>query len=149
MNDAKEYLDNAQRGAAELADRYVTLWNEPDPARRRELISGLWTENGTQILQAPEEARKIAASPGIGMNAVLEAHGHAELEQRATSAYEHWGASEGASFRRRDDADRVHDVVKFHWEAVDKDGEVFAVGLNVFVLAEDGRIRRDYSFVVG
>jgi hypothetical protein len=53
------------------------------------------------------------------------------------------------SFRGRDDADRLGDVVKFHWEAVTKDGELFAVGLNFMVLAADGRIERDYTFVVG
>ena len=40
------------------------------------------------------------------------------------------------------------DVVKFHWEAVAKDGEAFEVGLNFLVLAADGRLARDYTFVV-
>ena len=35
----------------ELADRYVTLWNEPDAEQRRRLIEELWTEDGGQILQ--------------------------------------------------------------------------------------------------
>jgi hypothetical protein len=50
--------------------------------------------------------------------------------RRAASAYEHWVGSEGLSFRGRDDAERLGDVVKFHWEAVAEDGEVFGVGLN-------------------
>ncbi len=49
--------------------------------------------------------------------------------------------------RARDDAERLGDVVKFHWEAVTKDDEVFGVGLNFLVLAADGRIERDYTFV--
>jgi hypothetical protein len=64
------------------------------------------------------------------------------------SANEHWVGSEGLSFRGRDDAERLGDVVKFHWEAVAKDGELFGVGLNFLVLAADGRIERDYTFVV-
>ena len=48
----------------------------------------------------------------------------------------------------RRDAERLGDVVKFHWEAVAKDGEVFGVGLNFLVIAADGRIERDYTFVV-
>jgi hypothetical protein len=148
MTEAKEFIDNAQRSAAELADRYVALWNEADPDRRRELIAGLWAEDGEYILQAAEEARKIAAGPGVGANAVFEVRGHVEIEARAASAYDHWVASEGWSFRRRGDADRVRDVVKFHWEAVDKDGEVTGVGLNFLVLAGDGRIMRDYVFVL-
>jgi hypothetical protein len=147
MNQATEYIDNAQLSAAELADRYVALWNEGDPSRRRELIAGLWNEDGEHVLQPPEEARRIAAGPGVGGSAIIEVRGHAELDARATSAYEHWVAREGWSFRRRDDADRVHDVVKFHWEAVDGDGEVTGVGLNVLVVGADGRIRRDYTFV--
>jgi hypothetical protein len=70
------------------------------------------------------------------------------IEARAASAYEHWVGSEGLSFRGRDDADRLGDVVKLHWEAVAKDGTVFAVGLSFLVLAADGRIERDYTFIV-
>lgn len=64
-----------------------------------------------------------------------------------TSAYEHWMGSQGLNFRRRDDAEQLSDVLKFHWEARDKNGELFAVGLHVLVLAADGRIERDYTFV--
>lgn len=39
--------------------------------------------------------------------------------------------------------------MKFHWEAVTNDGETAAVGLNVLVLAADGRIERNYTFVDG
>ena len=132
----------------ELADKYLALWNEPDADRRRRLIAELWTEDGRHILQPPEEIRGIAAQPGIGLTAILEARGHEEIEARAASAYGHWVGAEGLSFRGRDDADRLGDVVKFHWEAVATDGERFAVGLNVLVLAADGRIERDYTFVV-
>jgi hypothetical protein len=83
------------------------------------------------------------------MAAILEAHGYDEIEARAASAYEHWVGSEGLSFRGRDDADRLADVVKLHWEAVARDGTVFAVGLSILVLATDGRIERDYTFIVG
>jgi hypothetical protein len=41
------------------------------------------------------------------------------------------------------------DVVKFHWEAVADDGSTAAVGLNVLVLAADGRVQRNYAFVDG
>jgi hypothetical protein len=149
MSEMTEYSDNAQQSAAELADRYVALWNEADPERRRTLIAGLWSEQGEHILQPPEEARRIAAGPGIGGSAIIEGRGHAEIEARATSAYEQWVATEGWSFRHRDDADRVHDVVKFHWEAVAEDGEVTGSGLNLLVVAADGRIERDYTFVDG
>ena len=130
------------------AEKYVALWNEPDADRRRRMIAELWTEDGRHILQPPEEIRAIAAQPGIALTAILEARGYDEIEARATSAYEHWVGSEGLSFRGRDDADRLGDVVKLHWEAVSQDGSVSAVGLSFLVLAADGRIERDYTFVV-
>ena len=37
--------------------------------------------------------------------------------------HEHSVGSAGLSFRGRDDAERLGDVVKFHWEAVAKGGE--------------------------
>jgi hypothetical protein len=134
--------------AADLAERYVALWNEPDADRRRQMIAELWTEDGTHILQPPQEIRAIAAQPGIGLTAILQAQGHDEIEARATSAYAHWVGSEGLSFRGRDDADRLGDVVKLHWEAIASDGSVFGVGLSILVIAADGRIKRDYTFIV-
>jgi hypothetical protein len=133
--------------AAKMADRYIALWNEPDADRRRRTIAELWTEDGRHLLQPPQEIGRIAAQPGIGLTAILEARGREEIEARVASAYEHWVASEGLSFRRRDDAEQLGDVLKFHWEALDKDGELFAVGLHFLVLAADGRIERDYTFV--
>ncbi|HEX7291620.1 MAG TPA: hypothetical protein VF250_10895 [Conexibacter sp.] len=113
------------------------------------MIAELWTDGGSQILQPPQEMREIAASPGIGLAATLEARGHAELEARARTSYEHWVGSERLSFRGRGDAERLGDVVKFHWEAVTDGGETAAAGLNVLVLAADGRIERNYTFVDG
>ena len=132
-----------------IAHRYLSLWNEPDADRRRRTIAGLWTEDGRHLLQPPQEIRDLAAQPGIGTPAILEARGHEEIEARVASAFEHWVGSEGLSFRGRDDAEQLGDVVTFRWEAVDKDGAAFGGGLNVLVLAADGRIERDYTFIVG
>ena len=147
MSEASQFPETRAKAAEQLADRYMALWNEPDADRRRRMIAELWTEDGSQILQPPQEMREIAASPGIGLAATLEARGHSELQARATTSYEHWVGSEGLSFRARDDAQRLGDVLKFHWEALDKDGELFAAGLHFLVLAADGRIERDYTFV--
>jgi hypothetical protein len=146
MTDAETFVDS--RNAAGLARTYVALWNEPDADRRRRMITTLWERDGRHVLQPPQEIRELAARPGIAMTAILEAQGHEEIEARAASVYEHWVGSEGLSFRGRDDADRLDDLVKLHWEAVTGDGTVSAVGLSVLVLAADGRIERDYTFIV-
>ncbi len=149
MNDAMTFPETRIDAAEQLAHRYLALWNEPDPERRRRTIAELWREDGTQILQPPQEMREIAASPGLGMAATLEVRGHAELEARAATSYEQWVGSAGLSFRLRDDVYRLREVVKFHWEAVSPDGEVAAVGLVFLVLGTDGRIQCDYVFIEG
>jgi hypothetical protein len=131
-----------------LVEKYLALWNEPDADRRRRTIAELWTADGRHILQPPQEIRAIAAQPGIALTATREARGYEEIDARATSAYEHWVGSEGLSFRGRGDAERLGDVVKFHWDAVASDGEVAAVGLCFLVIAAHGRIERDYTFIV-
>jgi len=133
--------------ADELADRYVATWNEPDPDQRRVAIAELWTDDGVHILQPPQEIREIAARPGIGLSANLEARGHAALEARATSAYEEFIAPGEFGFRRRGNAERLADVITFTWEMVARSGEAVGRGLEFLVLAPDGRIRRDYQFI--
>jgi hypothetical protein len=148
MTETQAFVEISSRSAAELAEKYMVLWNEPDADRRRLMIAELWTEDARHILQPPQEIRGIAAGPGIAMTAVLEARGYEQIEARAASVYEHWVGSEGLSFRGRDDVERLGDVVKFHWDAVAKDGQTSAGGLVFLVLAADGRIERDYTFVV-
>jgi hypothetical protein len=148
MTETQAFVEIASRSAAELVEKYLALWNAQDAEQRRRLIAALWTENGRHLLQPPQEVRAIAARPGLGITAILEARGHQEIEARATSAYEHWVGSEGLSFRGRGDAERLGDVVKFHWEAVARDGQVVAVGLVFLVCTASGRIERDYTFVV-
>jgi hypothetical protein len=149
MTEPQPFAEISSRSAAALAEKYVALWNDHDADRRRQTIAELWAADGRHVLQPPQEIREIAAQPGIALTATLEARGHKEIEARAASVYEHWVGSEGLSFQGRDDADRLADVVKLHWEAVAKDGSVFAVGLSFLVLAADGRIERDYTFIVG
>jgi len=133
--------------AGELADRYVALWNERDAAVRRRAIAELYTPDAQHLVQPPEEIRRVAAQPGIGLTAILEARGHGEIEARVASAHEHWVGSEGLTFLRRDAAEQLDDVVTFRWEALDGSGERVAGGRQVFVLAADGRIGRDLTFV--
>src|ERR671910_2182513 len=98
MTDPQAFVDISSRSAAELAQKYLALWNEPDADRRRRMIAELWTEDGRHILQPPQEIRAIAARPGIAMTAILEARGYEEIEARAASADEHWRGSEGPGF---------------------------------------------------
>jgi hypothetical protein len=131
----------------ELARRYVAAWNEPDAGRRRAAIQGLWAADGAHILQPPQEIRQAAAAVGFPA-ATLEARGHDALEIRVKTAYEEFVAPGKFTFRSRDNAERLADMVKFNWEMISTDGgEVAAVGLEIFILGEDGRIKTDYQFI--
>ncbi len=135
--------------AAELPERYVALWNEPDPARRRAAVRALWTDDGGQILHPPRELREQAAALGF-FASVLEARGHAAMEQRVAVAYEQFVAPGTAAFRSRGSAVQVGDVVRFEWEYAPLDGSApTGSGTEFVLLAPDGRIRTDYQFIDG
>jgi hypothetical protein len=131
----------------ELADRFVGLWNDPDPESRRATIRELWARDGGQMLQPPQEMREAAA--GIGFPPPrLEVRGYGEIERRVTRAYEDFVAARGFEFRGRGNVERLDHVVKFNWEMVPAGGgDVQAVGLDVLMLDGDGRIETDYQFI--
>lgn len=59
MNHLLDRLD--QLDLADLTDRYVAVWNEPAPDRRRQRIAELWAPGGGQILVDPPEKVRAAA----------------------------------------------------------------------------------------
>ena len=130
----------------DLAERYVAVWNEPDATTRGAAVRELWSPDAAQKLQPPEEMRERASALGVGV--ALEVRGHAALEERVTRSYEEFVERGGHAFRLKGGAAQVSDVVKLTWEMVPRDGgEAAAVGHQVLVLAEDGRIRVDYQFI--
>jgi hypothetical protein len=131
---------------SDLVDRYVAVWNEPDAEVRQKTIRELWTHDGTHAVEAPEEARAIARDVGF-RTATLDASGYDDLDFRVARAYESFVAPGTYTFRSQGNAARLGNIVKFNWEMVTTDGEVAAVGLDVFVVDDDGRIRADYQFV--
>lgn len=132
--------------ANELGDRYVAVWNERDPERRRAMVAELWAPEGEHVLVPPQDVRQAAGE--MKMSSVFEARGHRELDGRVTDAYERFVASGEYGFRRRDDAERLRDVVKLRWEMVSTaDGSVVAVGLDFLMVDAEGRIRSDYQFI--
>jgi hypothetical protein len=130
----------------ELADRYVAMWTEADPERRRTAIAESWTEDAVHILEPPKEAREAAAA--LDINATFEARGHRELEARMANAYDQFLAPGEFTFRRRDNVKRVGDAIKFNWEMVPTaGGDAVGVGLEFLILGPDGWIRLDYQFI--
>lgn len=131
----------------ELIERYVGMWNEPDPEVRRDVIRELWAEDGAHVLQPPRELSDAAASIGF-QTPTLEARGHRALEARVARAYADWVAGGQYRFRPGRGAAQLGDVVKFGWEMVAAgDDAPTAAGLDFLVLDVRGRIRLDYQFI--
>lgn len=132
-----------------LTDRYVALWNEPDPETRHRLVRELWTDDAEHLLTPPAEWRAEAARIGFRTD-VLVARGHDELTFRVDQAYEEFVAPGTFVFRSRGDAAGLRDMVTFTWEMVSHaDGSSVGVGREVFLLDTDGRIRTDYQLIEG
>ncbi|MGY0464570.1 hypothetical protein ACW14Y_30620 [Kitasatospora sp. cg17-2] len=132
--------------AQRIADRYVALWNEPAPERRRRAIEELWAAGGVHLLQPPEDMRERAAELGFA-DTVLEARGHDALERRVARAHEEFVANGDYVFRQQGEAIRVGDAVKLSWVMVRPgEDEVLGGGVEVLVLDEDDRIATDYQF---
>lgn len=132
--------------AEDLANRYLAVWNEPDADVRRQAVEQLWTEDGVHLLDPPEEIVKRAAE--IGVSATLEARGHAELVRRVSKAYDEFVAPGQYEFVRHGAAAAIRDLVKLRWAMVPAGGgEALAIGIDLLLLAPDGRIRADYQFI--
>lgn len=113
----------------ELAERYVSMWNETDPRQRGKVIRELWAEDGM-------ECTKFRLT-----------RGHTELESRITASHEKNVRDAGCRFVLLGNADRNHDAVKLNWKMVCvEDGTVRATGSYMLLLNKDDRIIGAYFF---
>lgn len=123
--------DNTNAAFADLADRYVAVWNETEAAARRDAIASLWAPEGEHYVRT------------------LQAKGYEALQQRVTGSHEKNVRDAGFRFISAGDAQFLHDAVMFHWQMVPAGGgPVAALGLELLVLAGDGRIATDYQFIL-
>jgi hypothetical protein len=115
---------------AEIVNRYIALWHEPDPARRRAAVAAFWRPDGACL------------------SASIEARGYEELEARVARAHQRWVVDEGCLFRARGEVAGHHGAVKFAWEMVPREGgEVISLGRDFFLVDDDGRVHVVYQFV--
>jgi hypothetical protein len=111
-----------------LIDRYVGVWNEPDPDMRRRRIESVWAPGGTTCYR------------------LLDARGYEAIEARVTKSWERW-LREGKYVFRPVKAISEDTAVKFEFAMVaTADGKVEAQGLCYLLLDDDRRIAQDYQF---
>jgi hypothetical protein len=109
-----------------IVERWVQVWHEADPAARRKTITELWANNATEV------------------TTTAEFHGHDELFDRVTSAYEEFVGTGEYVFVSAGDVASHHDMVVFttHMLASGAD-EVLWQARIVLQLNADGQIQRE------
>lgn len=113
----------------QFIDRYVQVWQEPDPTTRMELVQLLWAADAVEYTSANEY------------------RGHQALEQRVTAAYNRFVQEGGYVFRLEADPATHHGALQMALDMVPRGGgERVWVGTVIAFLDDDGRIEREYQF---
>lgn len=106
-------------------DAYFAMLNETDPDRRLDLARRAWTDDASYV------------------DPVLQASGHAGLSDMAAGVHAQFP---GQRFVRTTGIDAHHGLVRFGWELGDGEGTVTVAGIDVGIVADDGRLSRIAGF---
>lgn len=107
--------------------RYLAAWNEPDAARRRNLVARAWAEDGTYV------------------DGARDGRGHDEISAMIGKAQEHFP---GYRLQLVSGIETHHDYVRFSWAAGGTaDAPLYIKGTDFAVLGNDGRLKSVVGFV--
>lgn len=106
-------------------DAHLAGYCEPDPARRLEILAGVWSPDG-RLVDPPFEA----ASPA-GIAALVD------------SVLTHYPDH---TFRRTTNVELHHEFARYGWELVAPDGSVAVTGTDVVTLDAEGRLATIVGF---
>lgn len=110
---------------AELIDRYLEIWNETDAERRRALIARTWTPDASYL------------------DPVLCGQGHDGIDAMVQAVHAKYP---GLKFARSGRIDAHNDRVRFGWSFAAEHGPALARGLDIAVIAPDGRLAQVTGF---
>jgi hypothetical protein len=111
---------------ATTVERYIEMWNETDPERRRELVAGTVSDDA-------EYLDPIMSGTGVdGIDAMIGA---------AQQQYP------GHHFTLVSAPDAHHDRVRFSWSFAPDGGAPIAIGHDFATVDENGRLRAITGFL--
>ncbi len=99
-----------------IVDRYISIWNEQDQTRRRELIALTWAEDASYL------------------DPLLEGDGRNGIDAM-TAGFQ--SAYPGHTFRRVGAIDQHHDRIRFGWELMTPAGQTFVLGSDYGIVTDD------------
>jgi hypothetical protein len=110
----------------QLAARYIEVWNETDPVKRRQDIEDLWTRDGRYVdpLTVAEGLEAIDATIAAVQNRFP-----------------------GLIFRLVGPVDGHHNQARFSWELGHESDIALIVGFDVALTDGDGRLRQVFGFL--
>ncbi len=110
-----------------IVDGYVAMWNETDPARRQAVIAATWTPGASYV------------------DPMFAADGYEALDALVAGVH---GQFPGHRFRPTGAIDAHHDRARWDWELGGPNGGTpVAAGLDVAILAPDGRLARGHRLL--
>ncbi len=113
--------------AEKLVEGYFAMWNETDDAARRAVVTATWTPEATYV------------------DPMFDTSGYDGFDAMVTAAHQQFP---GHAFRLTGTVDAHHDRVRWTWElAPEAGGPAVATGLDVAVVAADGRLSHVTGFV--
>jgi hypothetical protein len=112
-------------GAKETVETYMGAWNEPDEAKRKQMIEDCWAESGTYT------------------DPVADVTGREELSALITQVQVQ---IQGGSMVTTTGIDEHHNHVRFGWKLLAKDGATQMEGIDVGQLAPDGKLQSIVGF---
>lgn len=109
----------------DLIDRYLGVWNETDETRRKALIARTWTEGATYL------------------DPLLAGEGHEGIDAMVRAVQAKYP---GLVFSREGAIDGHNDRIRFGWSFGPPGGPAVARGLDVAIVAPDGRLEHLTGF---
>lgn len=123
MTDTDTTMDSTDHTAT--IERYFAMLNETDTERRAALTRQAWTEDAAYY------------------DPLTEAAGHEALSDMVAAVHAQFP---GQRFVRTSGIDAHHGLVRFGWELAGPDGAVTVAGIDVGIVAPDGRLSRIAGF---
>ena len=111
-----------------LVERYISMWNETDPRRRRALVAETMSEDARYL------------------DPLMSGEGIDGIDRMIAGAQEQFP---GHTFRLHSLPDAHHDRIRFSWSLAPEAGAAVAIGTDFATVAEDGRMGQRDGFSGG